>query len=68
MAKANSAVKANTGFLRLKQVLTVIPISGSSWWQGVKDGRFPQPVKLGPKTTAWKCSDIDALIEKLNNQ
>ena len=41
------------GFLRLPQVLEIIPVSKSTWWQGCKDGRFPKPVKLGPKTTAW---------------
>jgi prophage regulatory protein len=42
-----------------------IPISKSTWWQGVKDGRFPKPVKLGVKTTAWRVEDIRALIERL---
>ncbi|WMT73863.1 AlpA family phage regulatory protein [Bradyrhizobium sp. Ash2021] len=31
-----------------------LPVSKSTWWQGVKDGRFPRPVKLGAKTTAWR--------------
>lgn len=51
-----------TGFVRLPQVLKVIPISKSTWWQGVKDGRFPKPVKLGPKTTAWRVEDIREFI------
>lgn len=38
-----------------------IPVSRSTWWQGVKDGRFPQPVRLGPRVTAWRAADIDAL-------
>ncbi len=33
--------------------------------QGVKDGRFPKPVKLGVKTTAWRVEDIRDLIERL---
>ena len=41
------------------------PVSKSTWWQGVKDGRFPKPVKLGVKTTAWRVEDIRALIERL---
>jgi prophage regulatory protein len=51
--------------LRVKQVLEKIPVSRTTWWQGVKDGKFPQPVKLGPRTTAWRASDIDALINRL---
>jgi prophage regulatory protein len=52
------------GLLRLKQVLELISISPSSWWTGVKAGKYPAPVKLGPHTTAWKASDILALIER----
>ena len=55
------------GFLRLPQVLEIIPVSKSAWWQGCKDGRFPKPVKLGPKTTAWRAEDIAALIERIGS-
>lgn len=55
------------GFLRLPQILEIIPVSKSAWWQGCKDGRFPKPVKLGPKTTAWKVEDIAALIERIGS-
>ncbi len=52
-----------TGFLRLPAILQIFPIGKSTWWQGVKDGRFPKPVKLGERTTAWRVEDIKALIE-----
>lgn len=42
----------------------VIPVSKSTWWAGVASGRFPKPVKLGPRTTAWRASEIRALIEE----
>lgn len=54
------------GFVRLKGVLAPggpIPVSKSTWWEGVKTGRYPQPVKLGPRITAWRVEDIRALIE-----
>lgn len=54
-----------TGFLRLPQVLRFIPVGRSTWWQGVKEGRFPKPVKLGPKTTVWKAEDINLLLKEL---
>ena len=57
-----------TGFLRLPTILEIFPIGKSTWWQGVKDGKFPKPVKLGERTTAWKVEDIKALIEKHSNQ
>ena len=50
------------GFARLPVVLANIPVSKSSWWAGVKSGRYPQPVKLGPRMTAWRVDDIRALI------
>ena len=55
------------GFLRLPQILEIIPVSKSAWWQGCKDGRFPKPVKLGPKTTAWRAEDIATLIERIGS-
>ena len=56
------------GFLRLPQVLAIFPISKSSWWEGCKSGRFPKPVKLGPRTTVWRTEDIAALVERLGAQ
>ncbi|MGH8508000.1 MAG: helix-turn-helix transcriptional regulator [Gammaproteobacteria bacterium] len=52
------------GFVRLSQILAVIPIGRSSWWDGVRSGRFPKSVKLGPRITAWRVEDIRALIEQ----
>lgn len=51
-----------TGLLRVKQVLQLIPISRSSWFAGVKSGRYPQPFKLSARTTVWRTRDIIALI------
>lgn len=61
------------GYVRLPQIIgnskasppipPIIPVSKSTWWQGVKDHRFPKPVKLGPRTTVWRVEDIRALIE-----
>jgi predicted DNA-binding transcriptional regulator AlpA len=50
-------------FLRLPQVLALIPVSRSSWWAGIKAGRYPKPVKIGPRTSAWEVKTIDALLE-----
>ena len=62
-----------TGFLRLNQIVgdpeavppipALVPVSKSSWWAGVKSGRYPKSVKLGPRTTAWRVEQIRALIE-----
>jgi predicted DNA-binding transcriptional regulator AlpA len=57
-----------TGFLRLRQILALVPICKSTWWEGCKTGRFPKPVKLGPRTTAWRAEDIAALVKSLGGQ
>ena len=51
--------------LRLSAVLSLVPISRSAWYAGVKDGKFPPPIKLGPKTSAWRESDVNRLIADL---
>lgn len=62
-----------TGYLRIVQIVGdpkngvpgIVPIGKSSWWAGVREGKFPAPVKLGPRTTAWRVEDIRALVERL---
>lgn len=54
-------------FLRLRQVLEIIPVSKSTWWAGVREGRFPKPIKLTERTSAWLRSDIEALCDRLVN-
>lgn len=51
------------GYVRLPAILNVIPVGKATWWKGVKNRRFPQPVRLGPRTTAWRAEDIWKLIE-----
>jgi len=57
-----------TGFLRLPDIIAPngpIPVSKSTWWAGVKIGRYPKPVKLGPRVTAWRIEDIRAYIQSV---
>lgn len=62
MTKASEA----TVFLRLPQVLELIPIGRSTLWQKIKDGTFPKQIKLGAKTSVWKASDVYAYIERMS--
>lgn len=54
-----------TGFVRLPQILLHIPVSRSTWWAGVKSGKYPAAIKLGENTTAWRAEDIHKLIADL---
>lgn len=66
------------GFLRLPQILgdpkadppipAIIPVSKSTWWNGIRQGIFPKPRKLTQRTSAWLRSDIDALCDQLAAQ
>lgn len=58
----------DNALLRLPQVLALIPVSRSAWWAGCKTGRYPKPVKLGPRTTAWRASDISALLDRVSSK
>ncbi|MBX9453226.1 MAG: AlpA family phage regulatory protein [Mesorhizobium sp.] len=54
-----------TGLVRLRQILAPhgpLPVSKSSFWNAVREGRFPAPIKLGPRTTVWRAEDIQSLI------
>ena len=56
-----------SGFIRLHSILAPngpIPVSKSTWWAGIQTGRYPRPVKFGPRITAWRVEDIKALIER----
>jgi prophage regulatory protein len=56
------------GFYRLPTVLNKIPVSRSAWWAGIKEGRYPQGVKIAPRTTAWRQSDIEELCARLSQE
>jgi len=57
-------------FYRLPQIIgskkhnipPIIPVSATSWWNGCRSGKYPTPIKLGPKTTVWKKSEVLALV------
>lgn len=50
-------------YLRLSQILEILPFGKTKWWNGVKEGIYPQPYKLGARITAWKVKDIRELLE-----
>ncbi len=55
------------GFVDISKILGVFPISKSGWWAGVKDGRYPKPIKHGGRTF-WKAEDILNLIETVKKE
>jgi len=71
-----SATLPETGFLRIWQIIgdkkknitPLIPIGRTTFLNGVRDGKFPQPVKLGERTTAWRTEDIKNLIAEMGGE
>jgi len=61
------------GLYRIKSIVRtkagpppLIDVSASTWWEGVKTGRFPKPVRTaGGRLTFWRGSDLLALVESL---
>lgn len=51
------------GYLRLEDVLTVYPVSRSAWYEGIKQGIYPESVPLGRRSVGWSRAAIRALVE-----
>lgn len=41
-----------------------LPISPATVWRWSKEGRLPQPFKIGPGTTVFDLDQVDAFLEK----
>lgn len=62
-------------FYRLREIIGdrkqgipgIVPVSKAAWYAGIKEGRYPKPVKLSEKTSAWRSEDIDSLVKRINN-
>lgn len=59
-----------TGFVRLpaiigdkaKGIAPLFPVGQTTWWNGVRSGRYPKPVRIGAKAVAWRVEDVRALL------
>lgn len=54
------------GFAKLPQVLKVIPVSKSTWFRGIAAGKYPKPVKIGTRSSAWRVEEIRECIANLS--
>lgn len=53
-----------TGYVRVKQILKeIVPVCPSTWWLWVKQGKAPQPIRLGGGITVWRRQDVLAFLE-----
>lgn len=69
---STAAVLPSTGFVKMttiigdrkKGIVGVFPISRTAWLSGIKTGRYPAPVRLGPNSVAWRVEDIRAMLDR----
>jgi prophage regulatory protein len=61
--KTESGSLPETGFIRLPEILKLVPVCRATWWNWVKSGRAPQGIKLSSRVTAWRVEDIKAFIQ-----
>lgn len=59
---------SQSAYIRLPEILNLLPIGRSTWWLWVATGKAPKGIKLGAKTTAWKLSDIQKLLDDLSKE
>lgn len=67
-----------TGYVRLSQIIGApkasppippfLPISRSTFWSWVKNGRISRPIKLSPRISVWKVEEIRDLHLTLSEQ
>jgi predicted DNA-binding transcriptional regulator AlpA len=56
-------VLSDNGYIRLSQIRKYyVPVSQATWWRWIKDGRAPQPVKIGG-VTMWRSKDMRAFLD-----
>ena len=61
------------GFYKLKEIIgdrrkgipCILAVSRATWYQGIQKGLYPKPVKLSSRASAWRASDIEALMRKI---
>lgn len=63
------------GFYRIHQIVLIpgktvgaplLPISRTTFWRWVKEGKAPQPVKLG-RMTMWEKQPIGELVRQISS-
>ena len=55
----------DNAIIRLPDVLRLYPVSKSTWWEGVKDGKYPKPIRLGERARGWRLGDVLALTKEV---
>ena len=67
----------NDKFIRLRTILgdpnavppidPIVPVCRATFYEGIKKGIYPRPIKLSPRVSVWRASEIYALISDKSN-
>ena len=52
-------------FMRRTEIEQVLRIGRSTIYGLMSQGKFPKPVRISPRSVAWRVSDIEEYLEKL---
>lgn len=64
-AKPSSPAARSYHFLLIREVLALIPVSKTTWYDGIRKGIYPKGYSLGGRSVAWRSCDIEDLMQKL---
>ena len=62
---AGRAPLFNDELVSVREITSVLKIGPTKWWEGVKSGLYPQPIKLGSRCTRWSRNSIKQLMERV---
>ncbi len=51
--------------LRIGQVLDIVGVKKSTWYELIKQGKAPKPMRLSHKWSAWDAEEIDNWVSQL---
>lgn len=55
--------KAPPAFYRLRDVMRISALSRSTIYRRISEGRFPNPIHLGGRASAWPSAELQAWID-----
>lgn len=51
------------GYMRQRELLTILPFSAATLWRKVGAGTFVQPVRLSARVTAWNRAKVQEWLD-----
>ena len=55
----------SSGFIRLPVVKGLLGVSSATIWRNVRIGKFPKPIKLSSRVSAWNVQAVRTALAEL---